>query len=161
MAAVSSARATNASGADVCGFDESEATCHFALWISVLGFLFSLSFIVMEAQWERLASYHRYIYLGELVASGSWTVLYFVTFCALASNWKGEIKDQTSHASGNMAIAFSFFSTLSWSALAYFSYKGYKEDDLVGLGGMERLGNYMDPVTAAYHQGGSGGGNVV
>lgn len=155
---MSNARATDDKGKDVCGFDGNDGACGFALWISVIGFLLALAFIVMEAQWERLASYHRYIYLGELVASAAWSFFYFVVFCTLASNWKGEMKHETSTASGNMAIAFSFFSTLSWSALAYFSFKGYKEDD-IGMGGMERLGSYMDPVTAAYHQGGGGSGS--
>lgn len=74
----------------------------------------------------------------------------------LASSWgatDAKLQALVSHSNANTAIAVSFFSIASWGLLAYFSYKGYKEDDMVG--GMERLTSYMDPVTSSYHQGGS------
>jgi hypothetical protein len=120
----------------------------------VVAFLVALIFVIVEAQWERLGSYHRYIYLGEGIVSGFSALLFFVVFVMLASGWAktdAALKAAVSHGNASVAIAASFFSVISWSVLAYFSYKGYKEDDMVG--GMERLGGYLDPVTSSYHQG--------
>jgi hypothetical protein len=139
---------------NVCGFNRNEGACSFSTLIGVLAFLTALIFVVIEAQWERLGSYHRWIYLGELTVSSIWSLLFFVVFCMLASGWSAtgsDLKSGVSHGNANFAIVSSFFSVASWGALAYFSYKGYKEDDMVG--GMERLGGYMDPVTSSYHQG--------
>jgi len=140
----------------VCGFDRDEGACSFSTLIGVVAFLLALIFVIIEAQWERLGSYHRYIYLGEGVISAFGALLFFVVFIMLASSWSksdAALKASVSHGNASMAIASSLFSVFSWSILAYFSYKGYKEDDLGGAGGMERLGGYMDPVTSSYHQG--------
>lgn len=139
---------------NVCGFNKNEGACSFSTLVGVVGFLLALICVVIEAQWERLGSYHRYIYLGELITAGVWALLFFIVFCMLASDWSAtdsSLKSLVSHGNANVAIAASFFSVISWGALAYFSYKGYKEDDMIG--GMERLGGYMDPVTSSYHQG--------
>ena len=143
------------SGKDVCGFGGNDQTCSFPTFIGVVAFLIALIFVIVEAQWERLSSYHRWIYLGELIVSVIWALLFFVVFCMLASSWSNTddaLKSLVSHGNVSVAIASSFFSVLSWGALAYFSYKGYKEDDIAG--GMERLsGGYLDPVISSYHQG--------
>jgi hypothetical protein len=154
IACVANSRATESTGS-VCGFDRDEGACSFSTLIGVIAFLLALVFIIVEAQWERLGSYHRYIYFGEGVVSGTGALLFFVVFVMLASGWSktdAALKNSVSHGNASMAIASSFFSVISWSVLAYFSYKGYKEDDMVG--GMERLGGgYLDPVTSSYHQG--------
>jgi hypothetical protein len=111
--------------------------------------------VVIEAQWEKLGSYHRWIYNGERIVSAILSFLFFVAFCILASGWSNtneSLKGLVSHGNAYMSIIASLFSVASWGALAYFSHKGYKEDDFVG-GGMERLGGYLDPVTSSYHQG--------
>jgi len=153
-ACVANSRAVE-SNDNVCGFNRSEQACSFSTLIGVVAFLTALVFVIIEAQWERLSSYHRWIYLGEAIVSAVWSLLFFVVFCMLASDWSNtdaSLKARVSHGNANMAIASSFFSVLSWGALGYFSYKGYKEDDIVG--GMERLsGGYLDPVTSSYHQG--------
>ena len=153
IACVSNSRAVQGEN-NVCGFNSDEGACSFSILIGVVAFLTAFIFVIVEAQWERLGSYHRYIYLGEGIVSGFGALLFFVVFVMLASAWgktNEALKDSVSHGNATMAIASSFFSIISWSFLAYFSYKGYKEDDMVG--GMERLGGYLDPVTSSYHQG--------
>jgi len=156
---VANARANEAgvdggASSNVCGFDRDEGLCSFSTLIGVVSFLLALIFVIVEAQWEKLGSYHRWIYLGELIVSGIFGLLFFVSFCMLASGWSNtnaELRDEVSHGNVNVAISSSFFSVVSWATLGYFSYKGYKEDD---IGGMERLGSgYLDPVTSSYHQG--------
>jgi hypothetical protein len=164
IACIANSRAENILAQNVCGFNENEGTCSFASLMGVVALLTATVFTVMELQWEKLASYHRWIYLSEMIISILWSFLFFVSFCQLASNWKGDIKNSTSHVNAIFSITFSFFSILTWGGLGYMNYKGYKEDDIGGAGGMERLGSYMDPVTSSYHQGGNSGemgGNVV
>lgn len=150
---MANARALENSNENVCGFDRNEGACSFSTLIGVIALLTSLVFVVAEIQWESLASYHRYIYLGEGILSAFGSLFFFVVFVMLASDWSktdAALKSMVSHANASLAIASSFFSVFSWALLAYFSYKGYKEDD---IGGMERLGGYLDPVTSSYHQG--------
>jgi Membrane-associating domain len=144
------------SGKYVCGFNAHDSSCHYSTGLGVFAFLTAFVFVVIEAQWEKLGSYHRWIYNGERIVSAVLAFLFFVGFCILASGWSNtnaSLKDLVSHGNAYVAIISSLFSVFSWGALAYFSHKGYKEDDFVG-GGMERLGGgYLDPVTSSYHQG--------
>ena len=65
----------------------------------------------------------KYILLSDLLFSGLWTFLWFVGFCYLCDKWRktdNKLKSQfPSHAKSNAgaAIAFIFFSIISWVGL--------------------------------------------
>ena len=154
-------------GERVCGFAKDEGVCSSTNGFAVAAFLTSTVFVALELRWERLANYHRNIYLGELIVAGVYVLVFFGFFVKLASAWTNTddtIKGFVGHGNPGTAIAVTLLSMGSWGFLAWLSYKGYKEDD---LGGIERLGayggvgSYVDPVTSAYHGGvGLGGGGT-
>lgn len=159
-----------ANGAHLCEFNKDNGICKlslslyyyayintklrkgsFSTWISTLTMLIAIVCIGIEIKWEKFSSHHRYIYLSEMLIGCLAAFIYFVMFILLASSWGStgqDIKDRVSHRTAISACLCSFLSIISWGALGYVSYKGYKEDD---LGGIERLGGYMDPVTSSYH----------
>ncbi|XP_053552594.1 putative synaptogyrin-2 like protein, partial [Bombina bombina] len=59
--------------------------------------------------------------------AGLWSFLWFVGFCFLTNQWS--ITDPHSYLTGadnaRAAIAFSFFSILTWIPLAFLAYKRY------------------------------------
>jgi hypothetical protein len=146
---------------DVCGFNKDVSNCHQAFGFTAVCFLVATVCVIIEFQWERLSNYHRWIYLSEFIISLVFSLAFFGFFIRLTMAWgdsNSDLKHAVGHGNPQTSIAMLFFSIISWGALAFFSYKGYKEDD-IGVGGMERLGTYTDPVLFAYHSGtGSGGG---
>jgi len=139
----------------VCQFARDEQTCSSTKTFAAVAFVVASTFVVVELAWEKVANYHRYIYFAELVVSAVFALVFFGFFIKLAHEWTNTDSDLKAAGQANpgASIAVSLLSIFSWSALAYFSYKGYKEDD---LGGIERLGTYgqyVDPVTSAYHAG--------
>jgi len=142
-------------GPKQCQFAGDAQTCSSTTTFAIVVFLTSSVLIGVELGWEKVANYHRHIYFAELGVSGVLSLVFFGFFVKLAHEWTNTDSDLKNMGHGNpgACITTSLLSILSWSALAYFSYKGYKEDD---LGGIERLGTYgqyVDPVTSAYHAG--------
>jgi hypothetical protein len=118
----------------VCAFKRDANVCSWPWGIGVSAFLASGVCIAVEMSWERLAAYHRYVYMSEMVFAGLWSFFCFISFCMLASAWNqtdASLKDRVGRGNPIGAITGAFFSTLSWAVLSYISYKGYKEDDIV------------------------------
>ena len=148
-------------GDDKCRFNKDASKCDSATKFAMVTFLTSSVFVGMELMWDRLANYHRYVYLGELIVSAIFVLVFFGFFVSLANAWtntESTVKDLGGHGNPGTSIAMCILSIFSWALLAYLSYKGWKEDD---LGGIERLGTYgqyIDPVTSAYHGATAGAG---
>jgi len=142
---------------DECGFNNDHTACSYPWSLGLFAFFFSLACIVVELRWEHLSAYHRYVYVVEMVVGGLLSFLMFIAFCMMASAWSktgDPLASKVGSGAPGVAIASGFLSVISWAALGYVSYKGYKEDEIGGGGGgMERLGGYVDPVTstALYH----------
>ncbi|XP_063817367.1 synaptogyrin-2 [Pseudophryne corroboree] len=125
-----------------CIFNKSDA-CHYAEGIGIIAFIGSLLFLGLDAYFPTLSNINtrKYIVMSDLGFAGLWTFLWFVGFCFLANQWANTPNDitQTGYANARAAIAFSFFSILSWFPLATLAYKRFK------LGVDDFTTNYTDP----------------
>ncbi|XP_053572122.1 synaptogyrin-2-like [Bombina bombina] len=112
-----------------CIFGRNNDACHYGVGIGVLAFIGSLVFLGLDIYFPTLnnANYRKYLVLGDLGFSGLWSFLWFVGFCFLTNQWS--ITDPHSYLTGadnaRAAIAFSFFSILTWIPLAFLAYKRY------------------------------------
>ena len=138
---------------NVCGFNGAGGTCSYGVGIGVVGALFCTAFIVAEVMWDKLAGHHKPIYVVEVLLSGVWALLWFVAFCIFCDGWRktdAVFQDVVGKPKANSAIAFSFFSTLTWGYTSHLLYKAYRADDLTGdvPGQYDNIGSgYQDPVT--------------
>ncbi|XP_061088709.1 synaptogyrin-2-like [Conger conger] len=112
----------------VCVFNQNDAACHYAVGVGVLAFMACVAFLVLDAYFPHIsnARERKHIVMADLVFSGVWAGLWFVCFCLLVNQWS-----QTSHkdwlpvAAARAAIAFSFFSILSWCLLVFFALRRF------------------------------------
>ncbi|KRX41990.1 Transmembrane protease serine 9 [Trichinella murrelli] len=98
----------NPGGDVICLFGESNFSCTLGNGLGILSFLMCIGMIV----------------------SGIVTFLWFIAFCTLANKWSSmKLTDAMKVAASpcEAAIAFSFFSTISWAGLAFLGWKRYKE----------------------------------
>ncbi|XP_040290742.1 synaptogyrin-2 isoform X2 [Bufo bufo] len=132
----------------LCIFNENMDACHYGVGIGVLAFLGALGFLAVDVYFPNLSNVNtrKYIVLVDLGFSGLWTFLWFVGFCFLANQWastKSELYALGGADNARAAIAFSFFSILSWFPLASLAYKRYR------MGVDDFNTSYMDPNLAA------------
>ncbi|XP_069511352.1 synaptogyrin-2 [Ambystoma mexicanum] len=128
-----------------CKFNENEDACRYGIGIGVLAFLGCIFFFVIDIYFPQLSSAtdRRYIVMGDLGFSCFWSFLWFVGFCFLTHEWS-----VTPRTDPNMmvvdgvqaAIAFNFFSILSWIVLSILAYKRYK------IGVDDFTQSYADPT---------------
>lgn len=106
-----------------CFYDNDEGACNYGVAIGVIAFLACLLFLATDYFIDSITNVEvkKYIMLADLLFSALWTFLWFVGFCYLCDKWR-----KTSHKSqfstrekdnAQAAIAFSFFSILSWVSL--------------------------------------------
>ncbi|KAJ8251465.1 hypothetical protein GJAV_G00221640 [Gymnothorax javanicus] len=125
-----------------CMFNQIDSACQFGISIGVLAFLACVAFLVLDAYFPQIsnAKDRKYIVTADLVFSGVWTFLWFVCFCHLASLWSHANVPSIVLDAGRAVVAFSFFSTASWSLLTVFALKRYRQ-------GVTEFGeSYTDPV---------------
>ncbi|KAG7267491.1 hypothetical protein CRUP_008252 [Coryphaenoides rupestris] len=127
-----------------CMFNNDDSACSYAMAVGVLAFLACMVFIALDAYLPQLsnAKERKYIVTGDLAFSGAWAFLWFVCFCVLSHQW-AITTDTTGVAmdAARAAIAFSFFSIISWAILAYLAYRRYTQ----GVDAFEQ--EYRDPAT--------------
>ncbi|CAF3538119.1 unnamed protein product [Rotaria socialis] len=115
----------------VCRYNGSSA-CGYGTAIGVLAFLLSMAFTVLDIYFPNISnvSQRKAIILTELVTSIIFTLLWFIGFCFMADQWRVEpAKDQPGWNGRNdvqAAIAFAFFSILSWGAMSFFTFRRYR-----------------------------------
>ncbi|XP_056405812.1 synaptogyrin-2 [Hyla sarda] len=129
-----------------CIFNQNIDACHYGVGIGVLAFIGALVFLALDIYFPTVSNINtrKYIVLSDLGFAGLWTFLWFVGFCFLANQWS--VTNPDSYVTGGdgarAAIAFSFFSILSWFPLASLAYKRYK------MGVDDFNTNYIDPNLA-------------
>ncbi|XP_068118518.1 synaptogyrin-2-like [Hyperolius riggenbachi] len=113
-----------------CIFNQNDDACHYGVGIGILAFLGALVFLGLDAYFPTLSNIQtrKYIVLGDLGFAGLWSFLWFVGFCFLANQWAATNLDRilTGASNARAAIAFSFFSILSWFPLSTLAYKKYR-----------------------------------
>ncbi|KAM5134876.1 synaptogyrin-2 [Mantella aurantiaca] len=126
-----------------CIFNHNNDACHYGTGIGVLAFFGALAFLVMDAYFPTLSNVQtrKYIVMSDLGFAGLWSFLWFVGFCLLANQWAwtDTSKIIVGQDTARAAIAFSFFSILSWFPLATLAYKRFK------LGVEDFNSSYVDP----------------
>lgn len=134
----------NTSDSLKCLYNENEDACRYGIGIGILAFLGCIVFFIIDIYFPQLSSAtdRRYVVLADLGFSGFWCFLWFVGFCFLTHEWAiTEDKEKMVVVSGvQAAIAFSFFSILSWTMLSIFAFKRYK------MGVDDVTQSYADPT---------------
>ncbi|KAK1802720.1 hypothetical protein P4O66_021253 [Electrophorus voltai] len=106
-----------------CVFNKNADACNYAITIGVLAFLASLFFLALDVYFPQISSVkdRKRAVLLEIGFSGFWTFLWFVGFCFLANQWSHtspqELPLEQASDAARAAIAFSFFSILTWATL--------------------------------------------
>lgn len=132
------------SGTLLCIFNENMDACHYGIGIGVLAFFGALGFLALDVYFPTLSNINtrKYLVLSDLGFAGFWTFLWFVGFCFLANQWAAtnpSLYGNVGRDNAQAAIAFSFFSILSWFPLASLALKRYR------MGAEDFNTNYIDP----------------
>ncbi|XP_039211516.1 synaptogyrin-3 isoform X2 [Crotalus tigris] len=106
-----------------CIFNSNEGACNYGIAIGLLAFLACSFFLAMDVYFQQISSVkeRRRLVLLDLGFSGFWSFLWFVAFCFLANQWQRTPASKGASQGGDAAraaIAFSFFSIISWISLA-------------------------------------------
>ncbi|KRX79524.1 Synaptogyrin-2 [Trichinella sp. T6] len=122
----------NPGGDVICLFGESNFSCALGNGLGIWSFLMCIGMIVSDIMFENISaiSTRKRVVVGDLASSGIMTFLWFIAFCTLANKWSSmKLTDAMKVAASpcEAAIAFSFFSTISWAGLAFLGWKRYKE----------------------------------
>ncbi|XP_077590543.1 synaptogyrin-2a [Stigmatopora nigra] len=125
-----------------CMFNERESACGYGMWVGVLAFLACMVLLVLDVYFPRIsnAKERKYIIIGDLAFSATWTFLWFICFCVLANQWSWTTMVAVPGDAARAVLAFSFFSILSWGLLSYFAYERYRQ----GVGDVAQ--QYTDPA---------------
>uniref|UniRef100_A0A3B4AU02 Synaptogyrin n=1 Tax=Periophthalmus magnuspinnatus TaxID=409849 RepID=A0A3B4AU02_9GOBI len=105
---------------DLCVFNGNAAACHFGEWAGSLAFIVSSAFIALDLYFPQIGSVRdrKRVVMADILTSGVWSLLWFVSFCFLAHQWQVSAVDSDPLGAGADAaratILFCFFSVFSW-----------------------------------------------
>lgn len=106
-----------------CIFNKNYDACNYGITVGVVAFLACILFTVLDIQFPQISSVkdRKKAILVELGFSGFWTFMWFVGFCFLANQWQQTSPNELPLSQGadaaRAAIAFSFFSIITWAGL--------------------------------------------
>ncbi|XP_066465525.1 synaptogyrin-3 [Tiliqua scincoides] len=112
-----------------CIYNENESACNYGIAIGLIAFLACIFFLVVDLYFQQISSVkdRKRVVLVDLGFSGFWSFLWFVGFCFLANQWqKTPVSPKTGADAARAAIAFSFFSIISWVALTVKALQRYQ-----------------------------------
>ncbi|XP_048575981.1 synaptogyrin-3 [Nematostella vectensis] len=105
-----------------CLFNGKGGACHYGVGIGVIAFLGCIVFIAIDSQFETFNTpdTKKHVLIADLGFSGLWAFLWFVCFCYLADMWRKTQGSFSTTQTNNCqaAIAFSFFSVITWVGLS-------------------------------------------
>ncbi|KAK7879700.1 hypothetical protein WMY93_033592 [Mugilogobius chulae] len=108
---------------DVCVFNGNAGACGMGQWAGSLALICSSAFIALDLYFPHLGSVRdrKRAVLWDILLSGLWSVVWFITFCFLANQWQTSSLENNLLSEGSdaarAAILFSFFSVFSWGGL--------------------------------------------
>ncbi|XP_002128892.2 synaptogyrin-1 [Ciona intestinalis] len=130
-----------------CIFGDDPNACHYGVAIGVLAFIISTVFFAADLVFPSISSAEKRkkVVMADVFFSGSWAFLYFVGFCYLTNSWARRTPVDPASAdygAGNAqaAIAFSFFSIITWAGLTYFAVQAYRQGSISAF-----APSYSDP----------------
>ncbi|XP_023670804.1 synaptogyrin-3 [Paramormyrops kingsleyae] len=106
-----------------CIFNKNNDACNYGITIGVVAFLASTLFFILDIHFPQISSVkdRKKAILVEIGFSGFWTFMWFVGFCFLANQWQRtspkELPLNQGADAARAAIAFSFFSIITWAGL--------------------------------------------
>lgn len=106
-----------------CVFNKNTDACNYGITIGIVAFIASVILLALDVYFPQISSVkdRKRAVLLEVVFSGFWTFLWFVGFCFLANQWSHtspkELPLEQATDAARAAIAFSFFSILTWAGL--------------------------------------------
>ncbi|XP_004342699.1 hypothetical protein CAOG_08098 [Capsaspora owczarzaki ATCC 30864] len=113
-----------------CYYDLDDNACGYGIAIGVIAFIAASLFMLFEFVGDRFGALQKFLTLFTLGFSVLWTFLWFVGFCYLTDKWvKFDFKDQVESDVKNnaqAAIAFSFFSIITWAAFSFLTLKKWR-----------------------------------
>ncbi|GCC33078.1 synaptogyrin-3a isoform X1 [Chiloscyllium punctatum] len=115
-----------------CVFNKNSNACNYGITIGILAFFACILFLTLDLYFPQISSVkdRKHVVLGDLGFSGLWTFLWFVGFCFLENQWQITSLDDLPLNQGadaaRAAIAFSFFSVLSWAGLTLKAWQRYR-----------------------------------
>ncbi|XP_053221652.1 synaptogyrin-3 [Podarcis raffonei] len=114
-----------------CVYNYNDDACNYGIAIGLIAFLACSFFLVVDLYFQQISSVkdRKRVVLFDLGFSGFWSFLWFVGFCFLANQWQRTPSSKAAHYAGDAAraaIAFSFFSIISWVALALKALQRYR-----------------------------------
>ncbi|XP_033886720.1 synaptogyrin-3 [Acipenser ruthenus] len=115
-----------------CVFNQNDNACNYGITIGVAAFFASMFFFLLDIYFPQISSVkdRKRAVLAELGFTGFCTFLWFVGFCFLANQWQRTSSDELPLNQGadaaRAAIAFSFFSIVSWAGLTVKALQRYR-----------------------------------
>ncbi|XP_063050259.1 synaptogyrin-3-like [Engraulis encrasicolus] len=143
-----------------CVFNKNYDACNYGVVIATVAFLASVALLLMDVLFPQISSVRdrRRLVLLELCFSGLWAFLWFVCFCFLASQWSQTSPEELPLAQASdaarAAIAFSFFSILTWTALTLLALQSFLQGTDLSLFSVpipppsDRTGQSKQPSTS-------------
>nr|XP_040133251.1 synaptogyrin-3 isoform X1 [Ictidomys tridecemlineatus] len=129
-----------------CVFNGNAGACRFGVALGLGAFLACAAFLVLDMRFQQISSVRdrRRAVLLDLGFSGLWAFLWFVGFCFLTNQWQRTAPGPGTVQAGDAAraaIAFSFFSILSWVALTVKALQRFRLGTDMSLFATEQLGS--------------------
>ncbi|XP_034986590.1 synaptogyrin-3 [Zootoca vivipara] len=114
-----------------CVYNANDDACNYGIAIGLIAFFACSFFLIVDLYFQQISSVkdRKRVVLFDLGFSGFWSFLWFVGFCFLANQWQRTPWSKEAHYAGDAAraaIAFSFFSIISWVALALKALQRYR-----------------------------------
>ncbi|XP_069065877.1 synaptogyrin-3 isoform X1 [Pleurodeles waltl] len=114
-----------------CVFNKNESACNYGITIGLIAFLACIAFFIVDIYFPQISSVkdRKRVVLLDMGFSGFWAFLWFVSFCFLANQWQRTESNASTAQGGDAAraaIAFSFFSIISWVGLTIKALQRYR-----------------------------------
>uniref|UniRef100_A0A8C5ZAL2 Synaptogyrin 3 n=1 Tax=Marmota marmota marmota TaxID=9994 RepID=A0A8C5ZAL2_MARMA len=138
-----------------CIFNGNAGACRFGVALGLGAFLACAAFLVLDVRFQQISSVRdrRRAVLLDLGFSGLWAFLWFVGFCFLTNQWQRTAPGPGTVQAGDAAraaIAFSFFSILSWVALTVKALQRFRLGTDMSLFATEQLGSGAGQAYPSY-----------
>ncbi|XP_025909684.1 synaptogyrin-3 [Nothoprocta perdicaria] len=115
----------------LCVFNENESACSYGIAVGIISFFGCIFFFVVDLYFQQISSVkdRKRAVLLDLSFSGFLSFLWFVAFCFLANQWQRTTMSKgvsQGADAARAAIAFSFFSIITWVALVLKALQRYR-----------------------------------
>ncbi|XP_054763181.2 synaptogyrin-3-like [Lytechinus pictus] len=119
-------------GLIACPYGGVNGACGFGIFVGVIAFLACMVFLAIDAMFDNWSNvqHRKMAVMADLIFSGIWTFMYFVCFCYLTNKWVGTpsiVKNGPGVSSIQAAIAFSFFSIITWALLSVLAFMKFRQ----------------------------------